>query len=76
MMDPWATPKEKHAAASEKAKYTKAKPAAVNKKDAAREQAMSLRERRRQGNAVGDFFPMDDMQGNGHVPIVGGKRWN
>lgn len=76
MMDPWATPKEKHAAASEKAKYTKAKPAAVNKKDAAREQALSLRERHRQVNAVGDFPSMDEIQGHGHVPVGGGKRWN
>lgn len=56
LMNPYATAKEKAQAASDKAKFTIAKPASQNRKEAALEKAQILREQRRQGNAMGDFF--------------------
>lgn len=79
MLDPFASVKEKPEAASLKAKKTIANPASVNKKDAAREQAMLLRQNRRQVNSVGDFYPEELEQARqtyGVSASGGGKRWN
>ena len=62
LIDPFASIKQKHDAAVEKAKYTKAKPAAMSQKEIQKEKAQAAREERRQQNAVGDFFgfPQND----------------
>lgn len=66
LIDPWATDKAKAQAAADKAKYTIAKPASASKKESELERAQSLREQRRQVNAVGDFFMDDGQTGSGH----------
>ena len=76
LMNPYATPKEKKDAASEKAKYTKAKPAAQNKKDAAFEQAQQLRQNRLR-DATAPLFEDDDTDGlsrSGYKGVV--PLWN
>ena len=76
LINPYATPKEKSQAAADKAKYTLAKPAAQNKKDAALVHVQQLRSRRLQ-DATGSLFGDDDSDGltrgeyKGVVPL-----WN
>lgn len=62
LANPYATPKEKAQAAADKAKYTLAKPAAQNKKDAALEQAQQLRSKRLH-DTTGSLFGNDDSDG-------------
>ena len=76
LANPYATPKEKAAAAAEKAKYTMAKPAAQNKKDAALETARQQQQNRLR-NANRQLLEDDDSDGltngqyKGVVPL-----WN
>lgn len=55
LQDPYSTPKERQAAADGIAKYTIAKPAAANKKEAALEAALKMKK------STGDLFDNDEV---------------